>query len=167
MSTGQSTPTGRVTRLLTEKSAVSFTRPGWFARIPVQPSAAWNTQAEHSSSRQYGVKCTSTVLTPRDFTSTVITSEQLKAVLKEKSLGFEVAVTQNGFSAESFEEMYTLCRFFVFEDCLTPERVAALSEEEARALDARIREHTARCRGPDGVYRLTQDDELILLSRPA
>ncbi|MET0403513.1 MAG: class I SAM-dependent methyltransferase [Cystobacter sp.] len=103
----------------------------------------------------------------RDFTSTVITSEQLKAVLKQKSLGFEVAVTQNGFSAESFEEMYTLCRFFVFEDCLTPERVAALSEEEARALEARIREHTERCRGPDGVYRLTQEDELILLSRPA
>jgi SAM-dependent methyltransferase len=102
----------------------------------------------------------------RDFTQTVITSEQLEAVLKEKRLPYEVAGTQNGFTAASFEEMYTLCRFFVFEDCYTAEQLAALSGDEARALDARIRGHAERCREPDGVYRLTQDEDLILLSKP-
>ncbi|QRK07647.1 methyltransferase domain-containing protein [Archangium violaceum] len=102
----------------------------------------------------------------RDFTQTVISSEQLHAVLKGKQLSYEVAETLNGFSATSFEEMYTLCRFFVFEDCYTPEQLAALSEDEKRALDARIREHAERYREPDGVYRLTQDEDLILIPKP-
>ncbi|WNG48664.1 class I SAM-dependent methyltransferase [Archangium minus] len=102
----------------------------------------------------------------RDFTQTVISSEQLHAVLKEKQLPYEVATTLNGFSATSFEEMYTLCRFFVFEDCCTPEQLAALSEHEARALDARIRKHAERCQEADGVYRLTQDEDLILIPKP-
>ncbi|WNG14582.1 class I SAM-dependent methyltransferase [Cystobacter fuscus] len=102
----------------------------------------------------------------RDFTQTVISSEQLKAVLKQKQLSYEVADTQNSFSATTFEEMYTLCRFFVFEDCYTAGQLAALSEDEARALDARIREHAEGCREPDGVYRLTQDEDLVLVSKP-
>ena len=102
----------------------------------------------------------------RDFTQTVITSEQLFAALKQKQLPHETVRVTNGFWAKTFEEMYTLCRFFVLEDCSTPAQLAALSEEEARQLDAKIRLHTERCRGPDGVYRLEQDEDIVILPRP-
>ncbi|OJH34115.1 class I SAM-dependent methyltransferase [Cystobacter ferrugineus] len=133
---------GFVDRLL------SFVRPGGYCLIVLGSARGQNYELH------------------RDFTQTVITSEQLKAVLKEKRLPYEVAEAQNSFSAATFEEMYTLCRFFVFEDCYTAQQLAALSEDEVRALDARIRAHTERCREPDGVYRLTQDEELILVSKP-
>ena len=74
--------------------------------------------------------------------------------------------TMSGFRAKNFEEMYTLCRFFVLEGCFTAEQLAALSGEEARALDDRIRLHAERCRGTDGVYRLEQDEDVLLLPRP-
>jgi SAM-dependent methyltransferase len=102
----------------------------------------------------------------RDFTRTVITSEQLLAALKQKQLPHEVVRVTNGFFASSFEEMYTLCRFFVLEDCCTPEQLSALSEEEVLQLDAKIRLHTERCRGADGVYRLEQDEDVVILRKP-
>lgn len=101
----------------------------------------------------------------RDFTQTVITSEQLLAELKRKQLPHEVVRVTNGFFASSFEEMYTLCRFFVLEDCCTAEQLAALSDEETRQLDAKIRLHTERCQGADGVYRLEQDEDIVILRK--
>jgi 2-polyprenyl-3-methyl-5-hydroxy-6-metoxy-1,4-benzoquinol methylase len=127
---------------------LSFVRPGGYCLLALGSAQGQNYELH------------------RDFTQTVITTEQLKAVLKQKQLPYEVAETQNAFSAATFEEMYTLCRFFVFEDCYTAEQLAALSEGEARLLDARIREHAERCREPDGVYRLTQDEDLILVPKP-
>lgn len=102
----------------------------------------------------------------RDFTQTVITSEQLFSALKEKHLSHESVRVTNGFRADTFEEMYTLCRFFVLEDCCTPEQLAALSEEAKRQLDAKIRLHAERCRGADGVYRLEQDEDIVILPKP-
>jgi len=102
----------------------------------------------------------------RDFSETMLFGEQLPATLQRKGLPHEVIATMSGFRAKSFEEMYTLCRFFVLEGCFTAEQLAALSGEEARALDDRIRLHAERCRGTDGVYRLEQDEDLILLPRP-
>jgi SAM-dependent methyltransferase len=102
----------------------------------------------------------------RDFTSTVITSEQLFDTLKRKGLPYEVVPTQNGFSATTFEEMYSLCRFFVLEDCYTAERLAALTADEARQLEDKMRLHAERCRSTDGVYRLEQIDDVVILSKP-
>ncbi|PTL85711.1 bifunctional 2-polyprenyl-6-hydroxyphenol methylase/3-demethylubiquinol 3-O-methyltransferase UbiG [Vitiosangium sp. GDMCC 1.1324] len=100
-----------------------------------------------------------------DFAPTEAVSERLIQLLKEKRIPHEVAAAMNGFSASSFEEMYTLCRFLVLEDCYTHEQLAALSEDEARQLDDKLRAHAERCRGPDGVYRLEQDEDLILLPK--
>lgn len=71
-----------------------------------------------------------------------------------------------GRGLETFEEMHTLCRFFVLEGCYTAEQLAALSQDEVRTLDEKIRVHTERCRGADGVYRLEQDEDLIIIPRP-
>lgn len=133
---------GAIERLL------SFVRPGGYCLVVLGSARGQNYEMH------------------RDFTQTVITSEQLKTVLGEKRLPFEVIETRNGFSAATFEEMYTLCRFFVFEDCYTAPQLAALSDDEARALDARIRDHAGRCRDADGVYRLRQGDEFILIPKP-
>jgi hypothetical protein len=35
--------------------------------------------------------------------------------------------------------MYTLCRFFVFEGCYTTEQLAAMSQDELRGIDEKIR----------------------------
>jgi hypothetical protein len=99
----------------------------------------------------------------RDFSETMLFGEQLLTTMQHKQLPHEVLPTMSGFVARTFEEMYTLCRFFVLEGCFTAEQLAALSEDEVRALDARIRVHAERCRGDDGVYRLEQDEDLILL----
>lgn len=101
----------------------------------------------------------------RDFSETMLFGEQLPTTMRHKRLPHEVLPTMSGFVARTFEEMYTLCRFFVLEGCFTAEQLAALSENEVRTLDARIRVHAERCRGEDGVYRLEQDEDLILLPR--
>ncbi|RYZ17375.1 MAG: class I SAM-dependent methyltransferase [Myxococcaceae bacterium] len=100
-----------------------------------------------------------------DFSKTLIFSEQLIAEVQRKQLAHEVIPTMSGFAAATFEEMYTLCRFLVLEGCFTAEQLAALTEDQARELDARIRAHTERCRGADGMYRLEQDEDLVLIFR--
>ncbi|HYI01243.1 hypothetical protein [Hyalangium sp.] len=44
-------------------------------------------------------------------------------------------------------------RFFVLESCYTAEELAALSED------------AERCRGADGVYRMEQDEDLLLIPK--
>ncbi len=127
---------------------LSLTRPGGFSLVVLGAARGHNYELH------------------RDFTDTVITSTQLLEQLRAKGLPHEVVTTPNGFSAATFEEMYTLCRFFVLEDCYTAEKLAALSEDEVRKLDEKLRLHTERCRGADGVYRLTQDDDIILIPKP-
>jgi SAM-dependent methyltransferase len=102
----------------------------------------------------------------RDFTKTVISSEQLFDTLKRKRLPYESVAAMNGFTAATLEEMVTLCRFFVLEDCYTAEQLAALSADEARGLEEKIRRHAERCRSADGMYRLEQDEDVVLLARP-
>ncbi|MFP2903650.1 class I SAM-dependent methyltransferase [Pyxidicoccus sp. 3LFB2] len=101
----------------------------------------------------------------RDFTDTVIFSEQVIATVQQKGLPHEVLATMSGFVANTFEEMYTLCRFFVLEGCFTAAQVAAMSEDHLRAIDEKIRVHAERCRGADGVYRLEQDEDLIIIPK--
>lgn len=127
---------------------LSFVRPGGFCLIALGAPRGQNYELH------------------RDFTDTVITSAQLLDTLKHKQLPHEVVPVTNGFSAATFEEMHTLCRFFVLEDCYTQEQLAALSEDETRRLDEKIRQHAERCRGADGVFRLEQDEDIVILSKP-
>lgn len=127
---------------------LAFTRPGGYCVIVLGAARGQNYQMH------------------RDFTETVISSEQLIQTLREKRIAHEAVPVMNSFSAASFEEMYTLCRFFVLEDCFTTEQLAALSKDEVRGLDDRIRMHAERCRGADGVFRLEQDDDLIIIPKP-
>lgn len=60
----------------------------------------------------------------RDFTQTMISSEQLIAMLEQKRLPHRAIPAMIVFSAASFEEMYTLCRFLVLENCFTAEQLA-------------------------------------------
>lgn len=102
----------------------------------------------------------------RDFTETVTSSAQLIETLREKRIAHEAVPVMNGFSAASFDEMYALCRFFVLEDCFTAAQLGALSQDEARELEDKIRLHAERRRGADGVYRLEQEEDLILIPKP-
>ncbi len=99
----------------------------------------------------------------RDFSDSFLSSAQLLDTLRQKQIPFEVVPTMNGFTAASLDEMSALCRFFVLEDCYTAEQVAALTEAQARALEEKIRAHAEKLRGEDGVYRLEQDDDVVLL----
>lgn len=102
----------------------------------------------------------------RDFTSSIIDSSSLLATLKDKDLRFEVVARTNGFTASSLDDMVTLCRFFVLEDCYTAEQLAALTEAQSRELEDKIRKHAERCLSADGTYRLEQDEDLFILPRP-
>jgi SAM-dependent methyltransferase len=101
----------------------------------------------------------------RDFTPAMISSEQLIATLKGKGLAHQVIAAMNGFSTSSFEEMYTLCRFIVLENCFTEEQLVAMTGDEARQLEEKLRGHAERCRGTDGVYRLEQAEDLVLIPK--
>jgi SAM-dependent methyltransferase len=126
---------------------LAFTRPGGYCLIVFSAARGQNYQLH------------------RDFTETGIFSAQIIDTLREKRIPHEIVAAMNGFSAASIEEMYTLCRFFVLEDCYTAEQLAVLSEDEARALDDKIRMHAERCRDADGVYRLAQDEDLIIIPK--
>ncbi|WP_240359691.1 class I SAM-dependent methyltransferase [Pyxidicoccus trucidator] len=102
----------------------------------------------------------------RDFTETQLFSEQLIATVQQKRLPHEVIPTMSGFFTKTFEEMYTLCRFFVLEGCYTAAQLAAMSEDEVRELDEKLRAHTERSRGADGMYRLEQDEDLLIIPKP-
>jgi hypothetical protein len=62
--------------------------------------------------------------------------------------------------------MYTLCRFLVLENCYTAEQLATLTEDEAHQLEEKLRGHAERCRGSDGVHRLEQAEDVILIPKP-
>jgi SAM-dependent methyltransferase len=126
---------------------LSLTRPGGFALVVLGSVGGHNYELH------------------RDFTDSVITSTQLIEQLRAKALPHEVVPTLNGFSATTFDEMYTLCRFLVLEECYTREQLAALSGDEVARLDEKIRKHAEQCREADGVYRLTQGDDVILIPR--
>ncbi|MCP3143440.1 class I SAM-dependent methyltransferase [Pyxidicoccus xibeiensis] len=102
----------------------------------------------------------------RDFTQTLVFSEHVAATARRLRLPHEVIPTMAGFSTNTFEEMYTLCRFFVLEGCFTAAQLAAMSADQVRALEDKVRVHAERCRGADGVYRLEQDEDLILIPKP-
>ena len=102
----------------------------------------------------------------RDFSETQLFGEQLLTTMQQKQLPHEVIPTMSGFVTHTFEEMYTLCRFFVLEGCFTAAQLAAMSEDEVRRQDEKIRIHAERCRGADGVYRLEQDEDLIIIPKP-
>jgi predicted SAM-dependent methyltransferase len=102
----------------------------------------------------------------RDFSELMLFGEHLLTTVQQKRLPHELLATMSGFVAKTFEEMNTLCRFFVLEGCYTAEQLAALSQDEVRALDEKIRGHAERCRGADGVYRLEQDEDLIIIPKP-
>ena len=127
---------------------LSFVRPGGYCVIVFSAARGQNYRLH------------------RDFTETGLFSDRIIDTLREKRIPHEVVAAMNGFTAASFEEMYTLCRFFVLEDCFTAEQLAALSQEEVRKLDDEIRLHAERCRGADGVYRLEQDEDLIIIPKP-
>lgn len=103
----------------------------------------------------------------RDFTDTQLFSHQVVEAVRQLKLPHEVVPLLCGFSTKTYEEMYTLCRFFVFEGSYTAEQVAAMSEDEAHAIDEKIRAHTERCRSTDGLFRLWQDEDLVILPKPA
>jgi cyclopropane fatty-acyl-phospholipid synthase-like methyltransferase len=101
----------------------------------------------------------------RDFKELETTSEQVVSTVRQLRLPHEVIPTMAGFSTQTFEEMFTLCRFFVYEGCYTAGQLAAMSADELRRVDDTIRVHAERCRGADGVYRLEQDEDFILLPK--
>ncbi|NTX12983.1 class I SAM-dependent methyltransferase [Myxococcus sp. CA051A] len=101
----------------------------------------------------------------RDFAETLNFGELMLDTVRGKHLPHEVLPTMSGFVAQTFEEMYTLCRFFVLEGCFTAEQLAAMSPDQARELDRKLRLHAERCRGADGVYRLEQDEDLVLIPK--
>jgi SAM-dependent methyltransferase len=102
----------------------------------------------------------------RDFKVLEASSERVVSTVRQLKLPHEVLATMAGFSTDTFEEMYTLCRFFVFEGCYTAEQLAAMSADELRRIEEMIRVHAERCRDADGVYRLAQDEDFILLPKP-
>jgi SAM-dependent methyltransferase len=101
----------------------------------------------------------------RDFTDTQLFSNQVIAAVRQKQLPHEVVPMMAGFFTKTFEEMYTLCRFFVFEGSYTAEQLAAMSQDEVRKIEEKIRVHAERCRSADGMYRLGQDEDLVILPK--
>ncbi|MDY7232150.1 class I SAM-dependent methyltransferase [Hyalangium rubrum] len=101
----------------------------------------------------------------RDFSETLVFSQQLIATVQQKRLPHEVIPTMSGFLTKTFEEMYTLCRFFVLEGCFTAEQLAALSKDAVRELEDKVRMHAEACRGADGMYRLEQDEDIVIIPK--
>ncbi|WP_141327098.1 bifunctional 2-polyprenyl-6-hydroxyphenol methylase/3-demethylubiquinol 3-O-methyltransferase UbiG [Myxococcus sp. AB025B] len=102
----------------------------------------------------------------RDFADTLNFGQLLLDTLGRMSLSHEVLPAMSGFTARTFEEMFTLCRFFVLEGCFTAEQLAAMGPEASREMDRKLRQHAEACLRPDGTYQLEQDEDMVLIPRP-
>lgn len=100
----------------------------------------------------------------KDFSDDAVNTEMFVTELATKEVPFEVVSTINTWDARTVDEMHAICRFVVFEDCLTPEQAASMTEEQATALDARIRAHAQACPYSDGEYHLEMEDGVVIIS---
>ncbi|MET0133905.1 MAG: class I SAM-dependent methyltransferase [Kibdelosporangium sp.] len=100
----------------------------------------------------------------KDFSDDAVNTDMFVAELRSKDVPYELVSTINTWDARTIEEMYAICRFVVFEDCLTPEQVAAMTGEQARALDAKIRGHAAACPYTDEMYHLEMEDGVVIIT---
>ena len=99
------------------------------------------------------------------FNKNYINSSQIKSILTNKGIKFQVISDTNHFTAENHKQMLTLCRFFVFEDCLQREFLDSLSTEDAHALNEQISSICNQLEQKDGTYRLNQEEDYILIYR--
>ena len=77
--------------------------------------------------------------------------------LNELSIEYSVIKTTNQFEAHSQEEMQALCRFFVYEDCLSHEVLEQMTDVERANISEKIRILS---------QGLLQDDGYIPYGRP-
>ncbi|AKT42897.1 class I SAM-dependent methyltransferase [Chondromyces crocatus] len=101
-----------------------------------------------------------------DFLDDGIFSDRLLRLLRDEQRPHTVVETRNVYTTSVAEEMYILLRFLVLENCFTPALFTSLSEEDARRMADMLRGHVEHSRGPDGVHRLEQIDDVILLPPP-
>lgn len=83
------------------------------------------------------------------------------AYLNTHKIPYSVDESVCHFSVNSFDEMYTLCRFTLLEDCYTPEKYWQLNADEKQRLDDRIRDYAHQQLQRDGSYRLSADVDYI------
>ncbi|MEU6201819.1 class I SAM-dependent methyltransferase [Streptomyces sp. NPDC047061] len=100
----------------------------------------------------------------RDFTSDAVDTEMFVKELATRHEPYEVVSTVNRWTAATPDEMHAICRFVVYEDCFTAAELAALSEEELRLVDERIRGHARRCPRVDGRHQLEMEDGVVIIS---
>ena len=95
------------------------------------------------------------------FNPNYVHSGQIEEVLNELGVSYEVARAQNRFSAKSFRQMASLCRFLILEDCLTKDQRDHLDEV---SFNREISSYVATLKRSDGSYTLDQDEDYFIIN---
>ncbi|MBY8887014.1 class I SAM-dependent methyltransferase [Streptomyces sp. PTM05] len=134
---------------------LSFVRPGGVCVVVLVggPTAGHGRYTTHHAMRQ-------------DFTDAAVNSQMLTGELGAMGLAYTVVSTENPWSTSTLDDMYAVCRFVVYEDCLTPEQLEQMSERQLMTLELRIREHAQDCPRVGGRYQLEMEDSIVLVPRP-
>lgn len=150
---------------------LGFVRPGGFCVVVLvggpTDGAGHSLAALPPERRSLPLRHTTHDAMRRDFSDDAVNTEMFAAELAKKDVPFQIVSTINTWDARTAEEMYSICRFVVYEDCLTPEQLADMTGQQAQALDLKIRKHAEACPRADGMYHLEMEDGIVIISVPA
>ena len=91
----------------------------------------------------------------------------VKKILNELSIPYTVISATNRFQASQREDMLALCRFFVYEDCLSREVLDHLSESESNEVESKISSICDSLLMENGTYQLNQEEDYCLIQIPS
>lgn len=93
-----------------------------------------------------------------------INSGQVKEILDELGVTYEIVSASNHFQANSYDQMAALCRFFVLEDCLTKSQHDQI---DLNSFEASISQLTHSLQQPDGTFTLGQEEDYFIMKSPS
>lgn len=90
-------------------------------------------------------------------------SKQGIEYLQSHKIPHKIKKVKVSLKTRSFQDMFTVLRFFLFEDCFTPETYKALTPERLKEIDAAITQFVNDCLTGESTYELQYDEDHILI----
>ncbi|MCB1035647.1 MAG: class I SAM-dependent methyltransferase [Acidobacteria bacterium] len=92
-------------------------------------------------------------------------SQRVIDQLRDSCAAFEIFETSASYFTETFEQMHRLCRFFIWEDCFTPESFRSLSARERDSVEEMILDYARGALTHGSGLELKHAQDVILVSK--
>lgn len=92
-------------------------------------------------------------------------SRQVLQHFEERVLPRKIVSAEYSYSTMVFDEMHTLCRFFVLEDLFSPKSWQALTLAQQQEIEKRIYDYAAARKTPHGNYVLHHEGDYVIVTK--